>query len=99
MLGPVDVTAIYGVIVNVIDLLAQHLFPLDLLGVATFFPHLMFAVVFMPLFEKVQLLQDAARVLLFQVFDQVMGSIGFEAGNLLLQARGLRHHVHVVFLR
>ena len=70
--GIADIAALYGIIMNVIDLLAQHGLPLNLLGMAAFFPDLMFAVVFMPLFEKVQLLQDAARVLLFQVFENKM---------------------------
>ena len=97
VLGPVEVTAIYGVIVNVIDLLAQHLFALDFLGVATFFPHLMFAVLFVLLLEKAQLLQDAPGALFFQVFDQAMGRIGLEAGKLLAERGRLGNHVQMVF--
>ncbi len=62
-----------------------------------FLPELIFAILFMRRFGKAPPLEQELRFLLLQMIDDPAGGIGFEAGHVFVQLRGLGDEVRMIF--
>jgi hypothetical protein len=81
----VHVAPLYGIVMNVIQLLTHNHLRFDDLRMIAFFPNLISGLLLMGAFKKRQQLQQLDRAALFQMRDDLFCRVGFKALHVMAQ--------------
>jgi len=81
----VHVAPLYGIVMNVIQLLTHNHLRFDDLRMIAFFPNLISGLLLMGAFKKRQQLQQLDRAALFQMRDDLLRRVGFKTLHVMAQ--------------
>src|SRR4051794_28531750 len=91
-----DVPSLDGVLVDVLELLPQHLLILDDLRMTSFLPQLERSIALMPLLMVLQAVEQGANLAIAEEVDDPPGRMRLEVADLLRQVFGRGDEVDVV---